>query len=869
MWFYKKVWLMALMVLSVVMVSDASKIRYENPRSYEDLISAYIYLLAKNTRWPYTALKKEKFVIAVYEKGRKRIYPRLKSMTRNLKLHDLSVEVVSLDRIDPNRLKNYHLLFVDRPFAKEVPQIYRMIPASLPLLLITGDADSAESIMINIYFDSRHRARIQINRENIEKHRLHVSKEILLTGGSEVGISRLFEASLRALKEQELKYNRLLQQNRRLQETIVSKRQEIEKLKSKFKTLTEAYRKKEKKLAENERKLRSTEKRLETQRWRLQEKERQVTAKERQLAALEKEIEKRQKLLKEREKKLERQERQIVKRAKTLETQKATIAELDRTIRAQREKIAAVKAEILHHQAVIKKQNLKLAQQSTILYYLAAIIGLLILFLLYGLYMHRRFQRLTSELKSAKEEAEYASRSKSVFLANMSHELRTPLNAILGFSELMLKDRDLDEKEREKLSIIHRSGRFLLTLINDVLDLSRIEANKVKVEKGPVDPVSIAKDIVLLMEVRAHRKQLSLQTKVASNLPGCILADEKKIRQILINFLTNAVKYSEKGTVLLHIGYRDGKLVIEVQDEGVGIARENLKKIFEPFIQVGSASEKTGTGLGLSIVSQYVRLMGGELEVESQEDVGSTFRAMIPAEVCDENKKMTHSFEKMENEEIVGVSKKDRDKRILIVEDKEENRLLLRTQIESLGLQVATATNGQEAVERFKTWHPDFIWMDNRMPIMNGEEATRIIRSLPDGDRVKIVGLSASVFSDEKERILKVGLDDFVAKPYSVKKIYETMQKYLGLTYLYRSNESNDEESSLETIDTESLKKRLYKLDKARLRELHDVVILLDAKRIDDVIEKIEATDPELSAMLKNLASQFQYQTILEAIEMI
>ncbi len=475
-------------------------------------------------------------------------------------------------------------------------------------------------------------------------------------------------------------------------------------------------------------------------------------------------------------------------------------------------------------------------------------------------HLEEEVQSRTTELVLARNAAEAANRAKSVFLANMSHELRTPLNAILGFSNLMRKAPSLSKEQRDNLDIINRSGEYLLTLINDVLEMAKIESGRVQLENLPLDLGMLVRDVTDMMQVRAQEKGLQLLIDQSSEFPRYIRGDEARLRQVLINLVGNAVKFTHQGGVTVRFGMKPNsplkRLLIEVEDSGPGIDAADHEKIFEPFVQVGEEAAQKGTGLGLTITRQFVQLMGGTINLESTYGKGALFRVELPVEMVAAAVKPESTVKG----DVVGMMPDQPRYRILIVEDQLENQLLLTRLMESIGLPVKVAENGQLAVELFKSWQPHLIWMDRRMPVMDGIEAARRIRELPHGHEVKIVAVTASAFTEQRDEMLAAGMDDFVRKPYRFNEIFETLSKQLGVRYVYSDTKA-------EEVNEVVLTGQMLEALPADLRsELHDALESLEGERISAAIRQV--SDEKLQKALSQLAGNFDYPSILKALQM-
>ncbi|MBD2187601.1 ATP-binding protein [Pseudanabaena mucicola] len=494
-------------------------------------------------------------------------------------------------------------------------------------------------------------------------------------------------------------------------------------------------------------------------------------------------------------------------------------------------------------------------------------------------------KQIEQQLKQAKHIAESASQAKGQFLASMSHELRTPLNAILGFTQLMIRDSSIQDKHRSYLKIIHNSGDHLLELINDVLDMSKIEAGQITLNIGSFDLYYLLDTLEKMFRIKVDDKSLQLLFQRSADTPRWINTDEGKLRQILINLLSNAIKFTEHGSVHLTVELTNISehglnpdllatastisvdlmaLKFSVKDTGQGIPSDYLEKIFDAFEQtdIGKLSAE-GTGLGLAISRRFAELMGGKITVQSKLQEGSSFDVYLPVGIS----AVPVPARTVDERYVIGLAPNQPEYRILVAEDRWESRHLLVKLLESVGFQVKDAENGLAAIAIWEEWQPHLIWMDMRMPIMDGYEATRRIKSHLQGQATVIIALTASALEEEKVIILSAGCDDFVRKPFQETVIFDKLAEYLGVTYVYQDdcdrNAMDQDYSDPDTLTT-NLQIHLPEMPDIWLQKLQQAATLADNDLIHELIKEIPSNNTVLIQSLLSLIDNFCYNQIIE-----
>ncbi len=481
-----------------------------------------------------------------------------------------------------------------------------------------------------------------------------------------------------------------------------------------------------------------------------------------------------------------------------------------------------------------------------------------------------RVEERTAELKEAKEAADAANYAKSEFLANMSHELRTPLNGILGYTQILQRDKLTDPKQKDGLGIIQQCGSHLLTLINDILDISKIEARKFDLYPTDFRFGLFLREVAEICRVRAEQKEIEFTYQTMTPLPMAIHADEKRLRQVLINLLGNAIKFTDSGRVTLKVGVlgeaspslngKTLKIRFQIEDTGVGMPPEQLNTIFLPFEQVGEGDRKTnGAGLGLAISRKIVHMMGSEIEVESTPGKGSKFwfEVKLP-----ESTAWVEPEPQPTMQHILGY--KGKQLTILIVDDRPENRGILTQLLEPIGFELIEAGDGKEGVIQANQAHPDLIITDLLMPGMDGFEMTRQLRTSPAFQDTVIIASSASVFNFDRQKSQEAGCNDFLPKPVQADELFQQLQDYLTLQWIY---DGVDETHSPPVFGKNST---MATPPPAELTSLYEAAQIGHIEGIKQEAVRLKQLVSDYAAFadrILELAATFEYETVLDLVE--
>ena len=822
-----------------------SSLAFSKNISSQKLISSYLYNFAKYTQWPENS-QKQYFEIYLVSSDKK-LFLFMKNLVEGKKVHNKEIKVsIGSFRDVPHSTS---MVYIDKSFENAYKTIYTYFEGQ-DVLLITNSYENKRLVMINLYYTPADTLAFEVNKENITNQNLNINPQMILLGGTELDVAKLYKEVKESLlkKEQELQHQ--LKKAKNLGKEIrSSKEMNME--------LSKSIDEKNKKIEETSEQI----SKLDLQMLRLQSSIEQMDKKskeaEHSFALLLKEQEdvlRKDKRLKEEHKiDLRLVKSNLDAKVKEIQDKEERLMLLDEQMKEKEDALVTAGVQIKDQTETIDTQKdfLFLLLLATALF-LALV---LVIFRTLRLKNEANIQLQTTQkaLESQVQQTQKANASKTKFLAHMSHELRTPLNAVLGYSQILQKDKSLSHKHQKTLSTINSSGEHLLSLINDVLEVSKIETGHVELDLIAFDLYVFLDDMLNMFAPRIKEEGLSFELIKDQKLPQFIYADIGKIRQIFINILGNCVKFTSVGGIVLNVSHKKNELLVQIQDSGVGIEEDEVDKLFKPFEQTLSGKlGGGGAGLGLSIVLEYIELMKGSIKVKSEPGIGTSFYFNIPFK----NSNISE-VTSCEYKEILSLKDKDKAIELLIADDNEVNLNLLEEVLTRVGYKVTTSCDGLEALELFKLNEYKAVLLDIDMPKMNGYEALKEMKDLDKEHTIPIMAVTASIFGVNHKDVIDKGFDALVLKPFKDYELYETLATLLGISYVYEEAAKEDEvhEISLSAINPELMKTLLEEVVKMKIAS------------VKDILKNIECDHPLEAKYMQDLADDFKYDELQKIIE--
>lgn len=782
-----------------------------------------------------------------------------------------------------------HLLYIGASKKNEVVKVANFLRRK-GVLLVTDGSEDKKDFMINFQRKGPKEGALsfQINRSNIIFERLKLDRKIVMLGGTELDVAELFresEYTLQKIKEELLAKVSLLSklsndidnQKSALNHNVklLSEQSSIvEAQKQKLEAQQNSLQEKEEMIVEKEKKLSSIMHELDSTSVELSTKNDQLKKYQGDLEAIRQRFDASEKRLNNSEEDYRKSQEQLQSNLAILSQSEAKIRVLTQNIADSQEVLDQRRAEIEKKVAIIDSQRTLIATISIIAVSIFSLTAALLVLntarkkaLEQRDDANRELKQLYEELERAKEKADSASHEKSRFLTEMSHEIRTPLNVILGYSELMQYSEELSDEIIQKLAVINRSGEHLFKLINDILEMSKIESGSVSVVCEHFRLQSLLSDLDSMFGARCKMEGLQFHLECSHEEPVYLFADQGKIRQILINLIGNAIKFTKEGGIGVRVkvcSMNDNKLnlLAEVEDSGVGIAEGEQSKIFGAFKQTDSGLQSgKGTGLGLMISREYARKMGGDITFSSVEGQGTLFRLELPCELGDE----TAARSEDSGLRPIGLAPHQPRFKILLVDDNDSNRDILKRILDPIGFILKEACNGVEAIIACDEWKPDLVLMDLRMSIMGGRDAIREIRTRYDKDILPIIVVTASAFESERREVIDIGANDYIRKPFKSIEILSKVSEWLKLEYIYEEKTTTSNLNASDINETDLLA-AINRLPEALKNELRDAIDIGHAAQISKQIEEIAILEKDLAQVMRNLAREFRYEKMSELL---